>query len=143
MWYLCILTRSTFVMRPLRREFTNITFCHSTVPRNEYRYFAFLSILRVFKTVSVDVRYTMEQISIANIYCFIRRRKEMLYFRCKSKWNISRKCVSISSRVLNLFVVKRENILVRNSERVKGDERKKRRGNIESRLECEGSEVLD
>jgi len=42
--------------------------------RSEYRYFAFLPILRAFKTVSDDVRYTMEQISIANIYLLYSKR---------------------------------------------------------------------
>lgn len=52
-----------------------------TVPfsRSEYRYFMFLSIPRAFKTASVYVRYTMEQISIANIYRFTRRDEKKRY----------------------------------------------------------------
>lgn len=115
-------SQSSFV-RLLRRDDYYFLSRYSIIPEANIDISHFYLFHELYKTVSVTVRYTMEQISIANIYCFIRRRRETLYFRRKSKhkWNVSWKRISIPSRVLNFLVVKRENIIVkRNNERVDG-----------------------
>jgi len=122
-------SQSSFV-RPLRRDDYYFLSRYSTILEANIDISHFYLFHELYKTVSVAVRYTMEQISIANIYCFIRKRRETLYFRRKSKykWIVSWKCISIPSRVLNFLVVKRENILVkRNNERVDRIQRMKRR----------------